>query len=95
MDERRLQETVRDVHDHLAATAERPVERSASRWIGEAEAVAGDLVGPEIDPDVARDRLGHVDSLLSNVETTGDTEADEHVTAAAELVESVLAELAE
>ncbi|PSP96696.1 hypothetical protein BRC94_11740 [Halobacteriales archaeon QS_5_70_17] len=52
MDDRKSQDGDLDLgaladrlHDHLRATAERPVERSASRWLGEAEAVAGDAGG--------------------------------------------------
>jgi len=74
-----------EINEHLRATAERPVETTASRWIGEAEAVAGDLVGGDIDPDVIEERLVHVADLLANVEETGDPEADEHVAAAREL----------
>jgi nucleotide-binding universal stress UspA family protein len=61
--------------DHLAATAERPVERAASRWLGEAEAVAADARAID-DPDVVRDRVGEVVDLLAD---TGDEAADEHV----------------
>jgi hypothetical protein len=71
-----------DLHHHLAATGELPVERAANRWLGEAEAVAADLAAsPPDDATVAR-RVGKVDDLLSNVESTGDPEADEHVVAA-------------
>lgn len=79
-------EAVADVHEHLAATAERPVERTASRWLGEAEAVAADARA--IDDDaVARDRLAEVAGLLANVEGTGDEAADEHVQAARRLLD--------
>jgi hypothetical protein len=75
---------VEDRHDHLRATGERPVERDASRWIGEAEAVAGDLADADVDPDVRTERVGHVAELLSNVEGTGDDAAVDHVEAARE-----------
>jgi hypothetical protein len=82
--------TLEALHDHLAATAERPVERTASRWLGEAEAVAADARHID-DPAVARERVAEVAELLANVEETGDAAADEHVRAAerlaAELVE--------
>ncbi|WP_276258827.1 hypothetical protein [Haloglomus litoreum] len=77
-------EALESLHEHLAATAERPVERTASRWLGEAEAVAADARHIE-DPAVARERLGEVVDLLSNVEGTGDETADEHVRAAKQL----------
>lgn len=83
---------VAELHDHLRATGERPVEREASRWIGEAEAVADDLVGEDVDPDVRIERVDHVAELLSNVGETGDDAADEHVEAARELAASILAD---
>jgi hypothetical protein len=87
-------ERVAQLHEHLAATAERPVERTASRWIGEAEAVAGDLVDADLDPAVLARRLGHVAALLENVEETGDQAAAEHVESARALADDLLAELA-
>jgi hypothetical protein len=89
------QARLEDLHDHLAATAERPVEREASRWLGEAEAVAGDAARADFDDETLRDRLGEVQHLLSNVEGTGDEVADEHVAAAKELVGDLLADLDE
>jgi hypothetical protein len=77
-------EALAELHDHLAATAERPVERTASRWLGEAEAVAADARHID-DPAVARERAAEVATLLSNVEDTGDAAADEHVAAARSL----------
>jgi hypothetical protein len=50
---------IRRLHEHLRATAERPVEPAASRCSGEAEAVAGDLVGATIDPAAREERVGH------------------------------------
>lgn len=76
--------------EHLQATAERPVERTASRWLGEAEAVAVDLAESDLDPSVRQDRLAKVEHLLENVEQTGDEQADEHVDAAREIVTVLL-----
>jgi hypothetical protein len=82
---------LRELHDHLAATAERPVERTASAHLGEAEAVAGDVANdPSVSPSVVEARVETVGDLLSHVEETGDDEADDHVAAARELVEDVL-----
>jgi hypothetical protein len=83
-------ERIRELHEHLVATQERPVDREASRWIGEAEAVAGDLVGGDVDPTVAARRLGHVRDLLAEVDSTDDAEADEHVAAAQDLTADLL-----
>ena len=86
MDESRL----RELYDHLAATAERPVERTASRWLGEAEAIAGDVAEGSMDASVRRERLENVEHLLDNVEATGDEAADEHVEQARALLETLL-----
>jgi hypothetical protein len=85
---------VRRVHDHLLATQERPVERTASRWIGEAESVAGDLTRGDPDPAVLRERLSHVRDLLAEVDGTGDATADEHVAEARRLTADLLERLA-
>jgi hypothetical protein len=93
VNEQELADGVERVHDHLAATQERPVERTASRWIGEAEAVAADLVHGDVTRAVVRKRLGHVQELLANVSTTADETADEHVVEAKRLVDELLDEL--
>ena len=76
------------LHDHLAATAELPLEREATRWVAEAEAVAEDCL-EVTDDSVVRRRVGHVRDLLSNVETTGHPDGDEHVEAARTLAEEL------
>lgn len=83
---------LRRLHDHLAATAERPVERTASRWLGEAEAVAADVAHGEASDEAVEKRVRQVRDLLSNVDTTGDPEADEHVQQAQALAGELLAE---
>lgn len=78
------------LHDELAATAERPVDASANRWLGEAEAVAADLVDADVEPSVRRERVGHVRDLLAQVDDTGDPEADDHVARARRLAGEIL-----
>jgi len=78
-----------DLYAQLEATAERPVDREASRWIGEAEAVAGDIAGSDVPIDVIEDRIGHVDRLLSEIDGVDDPAADEHVTEAKRLVDEI------
>jgi len=93
-DRANLDRLVTTLHDRLAATATRPVREDASRWLGEAEAVAGDLaVGPLPDDEVVRARLGHVERLLSSVGETEDEAADEHVASARAALTDALATL--
>ncbi len=84
-----LEGQVQTLYDHLEATESLPVDRTASRWIGEAQAVTGDLLGGA-DPDVINSRVDHVVSLLENVEGTDNEAADEHVAAALEIAREVL-----
>ena len=79
---------LRRLHGHLAATAERPLDREANRWLGEAEAVAGQLVDAELDDDVLEERLDTVERLLSKVDETGDPEADDRVASAKAILDS-------
>lgn len=72
------------VHDHLAATAERPVAREASAWLGEAEAVAADVATGDPPPAAVERRLDDLADLLGEIDGTGDPRADEHVAAARE-----------
>lgn len=83
---------LRALHDHLAATAERPVEREANRWLGEAEAVAADLATGDVPGSVVDDRVRTVRELLSHVEETGDATADEHLREARALADDILAD---
>lgn len=81
---------VEELHDHLEATAELPVDRGASRWLGEAEAVAGDLVGRDVERSVVETRVEVVLDLLAEVDGTGNPEADDHVEAARSAAEGIL-----
>lgn len=89
-DDATLREDVRRLHEHLAAVQERPVERTASRWIGEAEAVAADLVDADVDREVLRTRLSHVEELLDNVDDAGDATAADHVEEAERIAADLL-----
>ncbi|WP_135301933.1 hypothetical protein [Haloarcula amylovorans] len=88
MDEDRLHA----LHEHLEATGERPVERTASRWLGEAEAIALDAAITDLEPAVRRERVAKVAELLEEFDSTGDEKADEHVDAARSLAADLLAE---
>ncbi len=84
-----LRDRLRELHDHLAATAELPVRTEASRWLGEAEAVTRDLTDENLTAETIATRVGHVEHLLENVEATEHPAADEHVDAARELVAEI------
>jgi hypothetical protein len=90
-DDAPLEARLEALHAALAATAERPVETRASRWLGEAEAVAADaLAAAEAGQEaVARERTGQVRDLLANVEATGDPVADDRVETARALADAV------
>lgn len=77
-----------ELYQCLAATAERPVDRTPSRLLGEAQAVADDLRAIE-DPAVAAERASVVTELLSKIDGTGDPEADAAVARARELAEEL------
>jgi hypothetical protein len=84
-----LESLLGDLHDHLAATASLPVDPTANRWLGEAEAVSADLVALEADEGTVARRVGHVSMLLEETGDTGSRAAEEHVEAARELVERI------
>lgn len=79
-----LDDRLRSLHTHLAATAELPVEPKAARWLGEAEAVAADVAAGDAPASAIRTRVRQVRDLLSHVDETGHPDADEHVAAARE-----------
>ena len=80
-------ERLSTLHAHLEATAERPVERDAARWLGEAEAVAADVADGDAPERAVETRLEQVRDLLAHVDTTGDDEADRHLQAARDLLD--------
>ena len=90
-----IEDRLRALHDHLAATAERPVETDASRWLGEAEAVAADVAAGDVPRSAVATRVDQVRDLLSHVDGTGDPAADQHVRVARELAEGLASAIAE
>lgn len=81
-----------DLHAHLKATGELPVDTRASQWLGEAEAVVADVAHGA--PDEARQRrVRQARDLLENVNETGHPEADDHVAAARDLADRLLERL--
>lgn len=84
------EDRLRELHDHLEATGELPVETSASRYLGEAEAVVADALKPGTSQAVVAARVEQARDLLSNVEDTGDEAAEEHVAAARDCCAAIL-----
>lgn len=71
------------------------MERTASHYLGEAEAVVEDALqadASDAGDDVVRRRVDQARELLSNVDETGDDRADEHVAAAKTLCDAILAD---
>ena len=88
-----LDARLRALHDHLAATAELPVETDASRWLGEAEAVVADVADGDAPRSAVETRIRQVRALLTHVEDTGNGDADDHVEAARGLAAAIAAEV--
>jgi len=85
-----ISELVDELYDELRATEELPVDRTAGRWIGEAQAVAADVAEGDPPESVVHERVGHVRRLLSEVDDAGDAAATERVERASELAEEIL-----
>jgi len=88
----RLDGLVSSLHDHLEATEQQPLDETANRLLGEAQAIAADVERSDLDPEVTRTRVKEVLDLLEEVDGTGDEDADEHVDAARRAAERVLEE---
>ena len=77
------------LHEHLVATEERPVEREAGWRLGEAQALAADAAAGDLDAAVVSERAAEIETLLAEIDRTGDREADDHVAAARELARRI------
>lgn len=80
---------VEDLHAHLKATEELDIDHRANRWIGEAEAVAEDIVGDDVPDQVIEKRVIQIEELLRNIDGTENREADEHIDVALEIAGSI------
>ncbi|SDZ82312.1 hypothetical protein SAMN04488065_0582 [Haloplanus vescus] len=83
---------VRELHDHLDATAELPVRPAASVRLGEAAAIAADVADADLPREVVVERVQKVASLLDGIETTGNERATDHVVAARRAATRILDE---
>lgn len=85
-----MDELLASLHDHLQATEELPLDETANRWLGEAQAVAADVADGNVSEEVAKERVEKVVDLLEEVETTGHEEGDQHVAAASRAADRIL-----
>lgn len=76
-------ELAAELHRELAATEDLPIERTANRWIGEAQAVARAI--RDAPEEARREGARDVVRLLSEVDGTENERADERVARAREL----------
>ncbi|EMA41129.1 hypothetical protein [Halobiforma nitratireducens] len=81
---------VAELARHLEATSELPIERSSSRVLGEAEAVARDAAVSDLEDEIVRERVETVRDLLDELEGVDHEEARAHVEAAVEHCDVVL-----
>ncbi|SFC35058.1 hypothetical protein SAMN05444422_107143 [Halobiforma haloterrestris] len=92
MTDSNAEDPVADLARHLEATGELPLERSASRVLGEAEAVASDAAAGDLDAETVRERVRTVRDLLGELDEIEHDEARAHVDAALERCADVLEE---
>jgi len=85
-----LEELLASLHDHLEATEELPLDESANRLLGEAQALAADVADGSASEAVAKERVEDIADLLAEVDGTGHDEGDEHVAAARRAADRIL-----
>ncbi|ELZ16779.1 hypothetical protein C477_14238 [Haloterrigena salina JCM 13891] len=90
MTDESLRERAQELHRHLEATAELPIDRTANRWLGEAEAVAADVATSDLDRTTVLERVEKIQHLLAEVDETGHEGADDHLEAAMEVCTEIL-----
>lgn len=78
------------LHDHLEATEQLPIDRTANRWLGEAQAITEDLLVGDPDEETVCRRVEKVLGLLEEVDDTGSEAGDERVTAAKTAAREIL-----
>jgi ABC-type cobalamin transport system ATPase subunit len=70
------------LHTHLAATEELPIDPTANRWLGEAQAAAADVADGSAPDAVVTKRARQVVRLLESAGDLDNDEAVRHVDAA-------------
>jgi len=85
-----MDDDLRELHEQLEATEELPVRPAASVWLGEAAAVAADIVDADLPRSVVVERVRRVMTLLGEIETTDNERADERVRAAERIARRIV-----
>jgi hypothetical protein len=70
------------MYEHLRATEELPIDPTANRWLGEAQAAAADVADGDPPESVLAKRAAQVEHLLENAGETGHPEGQRRVEAA-------------
>jgi len=70
------------MHAHLEATEQLPIDPTANRWLGEAEAAAADVADGSAPESVVHKRATQVRHLLQSAGDTDHEPAEDHVDAA-------------
>lgn len=73
------QELATQIHEHLEATEQMPLDTATNRWLGEAEAVAADIAIGDVSEAVASNRAETIVELLESAGSIENESASEHV----------------
>lgn len=79
-----------ELYECLEATERLPIDRTANRWLGEAQAITADLVQGDPDDGTVGRRVEKVLGLLEEIDGTGSDEGDELVASAREAARAIL-----
>lgn len=79
------------LHEQLAATEELPIDPTANRWLGEAQAAAADVADGTAPDAVVTERARQVEHLLESAGDLDNAAAGRHVEAALELARELIA----
>ncbi|RXK50001.1 hypothetical protein [Halorientalis pallida] len=78
------------LHTHLAATEELPIDPTANRWLGEAQAAAADVADGSAPDAVVTKRARQVVHLLESAGDLDNDTAVRHVDAALAMAEELV-----
>ncbi|WP_336000384.1 hypothetical protein [Halorientalis halophila] len=79
------------LHAHLAATEQLPIDPTANRWLGEAQAAAADVADGTAPDRAVEKRARQVRRLLENAGDPANADAVRHLDAASAIAEELIA----